>query len=194
MNRSGIADVFGHVHRDLWVVTAQAGQRRGGLIATFVTPASIVPEEPRVFIALARHHYTWSLVEESRAFALHLLGERHLDWVWRFGLESGRDLDKLDGLNLRHGPSGSPLLADALGWLDCQVETRLVMGDRTAYLAEVLDGALIAREPILTARSMWELAPAERRQQLSEQLKRDIALDAEAISAWRSHSPQDRSD
>ena len=77
---------------------------------------------PRVLIGLARQHYTWELVEASGAFALHLMGEEHLEWVWRFGLQSGRDQDKYAGLVFHTAASGSPLLRDALGWLDCRVE------------------------------------------------------------------------
>src|SRR5438874_504064 len=124
-------EILDRLDRELWLVTAQAVGRRGGLIATFVTSASIVPEMPRVLVGLARQHHTWGLVEESGALALHLLGVEHLDWVWRFGLQSGRDGDKFGGLAVETTPAGSPLLVDALAWLDCKVEARLETGDRT---------------------------------------------------------------
>jgi flavin reductase (DIM6/NTAB) family NADH-FMN oxidoreductase RutF len=100
--------LFQGLDRELWLVTAQAGPRRGGLIATFVGQASLVPDLPRVLVGLAQQHHTRELVEQSAAFGLHLLGEEHLDWVWRFGLRSGRDVDKLDGLRRARGPAGRP--------------------------------------------------------------------------------------
>jgi len=78
--------LFAWLDREIWLVAAQADSRRGGLIATFVNQASIVPDMPRMLVGLSRQHYTWELIEESNAFSLHLLGEQHLDWVWRFGL------------------------------------------------------------------------------------------------------------
>ena len=45
-----------------------------------------------------------------------MLREEHLDWVRRFGLESGRTTDKFAGLDHRPGPSGSPILDGAAGW------------------------------------------------------------------------------
>jgi flavin reductase (DIM6/NTAB) family NADH-FMN oxidoreductase RutF len=177
--------LFRELDRELWLVTAQAGPRHGGLIATFVCQASIVPDLPRVLVGLAKSHFTWELVEQSSAFGLHLLGEEHLDWVWRFGLPSGRDGDKLDGLSVRTGASGAPLLVETRGWLDCRVETRLDTGDRTVYLAEVLDAKAPDPRPILTLSRMIERAPAERRGELQEQLLRDGAVDAAAIMAWR---------
>ena len=111
-------------------MTAAADVNRGGLIATFVSQASIVPELPRVVIGIARQHFTWQLIEQTGAFALHLLGDEHLPWVWRFGLRSGRQGDKLDGIASRAGKTGSPILPDALAWLEARVEGRLDTGDR----------------------------------------------------------------
>jgi flavin reductase (DIM6/NTAB) family NADH-FMN oxidoreductase RutF len=177
--------VLDRVDPSLWLVTAQAGPRRGGLIATFVTSASIVPEMPRVLVGLARQHYTWDLVEASGAFTLHQLGERHLEWVWHFGLASGRGADKLAGLHVTAGKTGSPRLPDAPGWLECEVEARLETGDRTVYLAAVVDAGAAAPEPLLTTKRILELAPPEMKRRLKEMLTHDAAVDAAAIRAWR---------
>jgi flavin reductase (DIM6/NTAB) family NADH-FMN oxidoreductase RutF len=185
MDETAASTLFAWVDRELWLVTAQAGGRRGGLIATFVNQASIVPELPRVVVGLAKQHQTWGLVEASGAFALHLIGEQHLDWVWRFGLESGRDADKFRGLAPHAEATGSPLLDDAVGWLDCRVEARLDTGDRTLYLAEVVQGRVTHFGPPLTFKRLLELAPPDRLAELKRQLHADSYADAEAILAWR---------
>jgi flavin reductase (DIM6/NTAB) family NADH-FMN oxidoreductase RutF len=177
--------LFARLDRELWLVTAQAGALRGGLIATFVNQASIVPDLPRVLVGLAKRHYTWELVETSGAFALHLLGERHLDWVWRFGLSSARDADKFLGLRVHAGVTNSPLLDDALGWLECKVEAKLDTGDRTVYLGAIVDGRVVSADPPLTVSRMLQLAPSDKRAELKRQMEQDAAVDAEAIRAWR---------
>jgi flavin reductase (DIM6/NTAB) family NADH-FMN oxidoreductase RutF len=189
MKPADIAALFNSLDRELWLVTARHEARRGGLIATCVSQASIVPELPRVLVGLAKQHFTCELVEASGSFALHLLGERHLDWVWRFGLQSGRDGDKLSGLPHTEKRSGSPVLTDALGYLDCRVESRLDGGDRTFYLAEVLDGMIDRSAPALTFKRMLQLAPPDRLQALKQALHRDELVDAEAIRAWRGRQP-----
>jgi hypothetical protein len=83
------------------------------------------------------------------------------------------------------GATGSPLLAGALGWLDCRVEARLDTGDRTVYLAEVLQGQVTRPGPPLTVHGMLRRAPPERLQELREQMARDTAVDAAAVRAWR---------
>jgi flavin reductase (DIM6/NTAB) family NADH-FMN oxidoreductase RutF len=176
----------------LWIVTARSGKSVGGLVATFVSSASIVSECPRVVVGLARTHHTWQLVEETGAFALHLFTEDRMDWVRDFGMRSGREHDKLAGLNWHGGATGSPLLDDALGWLDCRVETQMETGDRTVYLAEVVDARVLNPGKPLTLKRLPAIASAEELQELKRQRAEDAVFDAEVIRMWRAmraHSP-----
>src|SRR5262249_21758376 len=147
--------------------------------------ASIVPELPRLLIGLAKQHHTRQLIEATGVFAAHLFDERHADWVERFGLQSGRDTDKLAGLATRPGVGGVPVLTDALGYLECRVEATLDTGDRTVYLAEVANGELTRPEAPLTMQRYLQLASVEQLRRLKEGLVRDAAVDAAAITAWR---------
>lgn len=180
-----VGQILARMDRELWLLTAAARGQRGGLIATFVSSASIVPSLPRVLVGLAKQHFTRQLVEGGRAFVLHLLGEEHLDWVWRFGLRSGRDDDKFVGLVVTPGANDSPILTDAPGWLECRVETAFDIGDRTVYVAEVTGGEFPRPGPLLTMSRLLQLAPPARLKELKAALERDAAVDARAIQAWR---------
>jgi len=168
----------------LWVVTAADARGPGGLVATFVSPASIAGAAPRMLVGVARRHHTWQLIEASGAFGLHLLGEENLDWASRFGLESGRSADKFAGLTYRRGVSGSPLLDGAAGWMDCRVEARMETGDRTVYLADVLDARAPAVAP-LSVQAWIPRLPPDARARLTAQYDSDAAEDAASIQAWR---------
>lgn len=171
--------------REIWLVTAGTPEQPAGLIATFVNSASIVPDMPRMLVGIARQHYTWQRIEASRAFVLHLLDETHLDWVWRFGLQSGHAIDKFADLTMIRTPIGCPRLPGVVAWLECRVESSLDTGDRTIYLAEVQNACLEATGPPLTMKRVLERAPAERMRELREGMARDSAVDAAAIDAWR---------
>src|SRR5439155_411404 len=123
----------------------------------------------------------------SRTFAMHLLSEENLELVWRFGVESGRTSDKFAGLQTETAPSGNLILPQTVGWLDCRVETSLDAGDRTLYVAEVVEGKVNNFAPPLTSRRLMELAPASRLTQMQRQRHHDSHLDTEAIRAWREH-------
>lgn len=178
-------DLFNLTDRELWIVTAAHGRRRGGLVATFVCRASLVETLPRVLAALAKQHHTWQLIEDSGSFGLHLFSAEQIDWVWHFGGSSGHAADKLAGWAYQTAVTGAPLLSEAIGWLDCRVESRLDTGDRTVYVAEVVAARQNRGDAPLTARELFRLAPPERRAELDQFRQRDSAIDAEAIVAWR---------
>jgi flavin reductase (DIM6/NTAB) family NADH-FMN oxidoreductase RutF len=73
------------------------------MIATMVIQASIVTEMPRQLISIDKQHNTHPLIEGSGAFALQLIDEAQLDLHWRFGLQSGRGVDKFAALQARTG-------------------------------------------------------------------------------------------
>jgi flavin reductase (DIM6/NTAB) family NADH-FMN oxidoreductase RutF len=175
----------------LWLVTAaedaHPGSRRGGCIATFVARASIVRARPRMVAGIAQQHHTWRMIEASGRFCLHLLPRGALDLVWRFALSSGRDADKFHGFPEDRTPAGSPLVAEALAWLDCRVETRMSTGDRTVYLAAVTGGGTLqpdAGAP-MTVGDLMQGAPPDKRAELDRLYARDGQIDTEAMRHWR---------
>ncbi len=170
----------------LWLVTAAHGGDRGGLIATFVANASVVPDEPRVAIGIAKHHFTWGLIDRAGAFGLHLVDLARADWVRRFGLRSGREADKFCGLAPEAGATSAPLLADAVLWAECVVEAALDTGDRSLFLGRVTRcGRGRPGRPLTMSAMSNGLEDADRRE-LADRLARDVAADAAAIREWRS--------
>ena len=186
MDVAQIRQVYAQLDPPLWLVTAADGDRRGGLIATTVTQASIVAEMPRQIITIDKRHNTHALIEGSGAFALHLIDETQLDLVWRFGLQSGRDVDKLAGLPFRTGATGSPLLTDALAWFDCRVEdgvwTRATAPSTWLPSSTVAGNGPIQHSPIAASS---KIAPPDQQKIMSEQYEHDVRLDAASIQRWR---------
>lgn len=185
MQLTEINQLLKAVDREVWVVTAASEGQRGGLLATFVSSISIVPSLPRLAVALSKQHHTWGLVQASKAFAVHLLTAEQIDLAWHFGMQSGRTVDKFQSVIWTPGITGSPILSVAEGWLECRVESRLDTGDRTLYLAEVVDGGFRHQFSPLTQRQLIERASPDRLQMLRDQLAADAALDARAIQQWR---------
>jgi flavin reductase (DIM6/NTAB) family NADH-FMN oxidoreductase RutF len=180
-----ISDILSSFDRTLWLVTAAHRRRRGGLIATFVSSASLVPSLPRMAVGLAKHHHTTSLVRQSGAFCLHLMSEADLDLVWHFALQSGHDVDKFATQPWSPRETGSPVLDRLPAWLDCRVEAVLDIGDRMLFVGEVVAGGEHTEPPPLTQRRLLSLAPRNRLEAMADHVDRDIDLDAPAILHWR---------
>ncbi len=181
-----IDSLLKNLGREVWVVTAAHGDRRGGLLATFVSPISIVPSLPRLAVALSKLHHTWELVQAAGAFAVHSLTIDQVELAWHFGTQSGRDVDKFATIAHSSGTTGSPILTAAPAFLECRVEASLDTGDRTLYLAEVVAGERPLAFSALTQNQLIERASPEQLQVLRTQLAEDADRDAAAIRQWRS--------
>ena len=133
-----VQQVFRCVVREVWVVTAATGERRGGLTVTWLSSASMDPQKPVVLVGLAPNHATTPLVEASGHFAAHLLRADQAGVAWRFASSSSRDGDKFAGLAVTEGAGKAPLLADCLARLECRVFHRVATGDRTYLWGDVV--------------------------------------------------------
>jgi flavin reductase (DIM6/NTAB) family NADH-FMN oxidoreductase RutF len=183
---SAIDQVFKIVDREVWILTAATDDgRRGGLVATWVSQASIEVEYPMIAVGLAPNHYTTELVEVSRVFAAHLITADQLELVWRFGLTSGRDTDKLAGLSLRQDASGAWILNDCLAWLTCRVVGRYDGGDRIYYFAEVLDGARNGDGAPLRQSDLIAKASQQQRQVMQAGQLADVTVLRPLREAWK---------
>jgi len=137
---SEIDSVLQLIDREIWIVTAAADGRRGGLCATWVSVASIDPQRPVIVAGLAPNHFTSELVSASGCFGLHLLRGDQVPLALNFAIGSGRDRDKLAALATTVGSTGVPLLTDCLTSLECRIFSRYETGDRWYFWADVVDG------------------------------------------------------
>ncbi|MBX9679971.1 MAG: flavin reductase family protein [Gemmataceae bacterium] len=188
-----VSTVFAQTDREVWLLAATDGERRGGLIATSVASASIVSDLPRIVLSLGKQHHTWKLVESSLKFVLHLLRDDQLELAWQFATTTGHHGDKFAELAFEAGPCG-PRLTDAAGWLDGVVETSLDLGDRTLYVVEIVEGQWIGPGPALTVQRMIRTAAPDQLRLVKSQMAEHGAADAEAIRRWRSRAESPRGD
>ncbi|MBL4885193.1 MAG: flavin reductase family protein, partial [Planctomycetaceae bacterium] len=169
----------------LWVVTSKDENGHGGLIATFVSNISIVKDCPRFLIGIAKHHHTWTLIENSGCCALHLFSKQSVNEVQRLGTCSGKQIDKLAGFQITHWATGAPILSDAVAAFDCKVESRFDSGDRTVYLLEVVEGHQLGTEPAMQFSDLWEHADLEQKNLMKNQLAAHGQIDQLAIEQFR---------
>jgi len=145
------------IDREVWIITAADDGRAGGLVATWVSAASIDRERPALLAGFGPNHFTTELVQASRAFGAHLLRREQIELAWNFARDSGRDRDKLHGLKVKRRHTGSPILVECLAWFDCRVFARYDAGDRLFFWADIVGGS--HREPIGSKDSTEENGP-----------------------------------
>lgn len=156
-----IAPIMGSLWSPIVAVTSRWQDRDNVQICVSIIAASIVPEKPRVLVQIYKTNHSHEMVLNSGAFALNFPRPDQLWWIKDFGLVSGRDNDKLAQVDTEPGQSGSPLIIDCWGYLDCRVINAMDGGDMTCFLADVLVGATRSRSEPLWWRDARARIPQE---------------------------------
>jgi flavin reductase (DIM6/NTAB) family NADH-FMN oxidoreductase RutF len=130
------------------VVTTRDGERRHGLTVSAFSSVSVTP--PRVLVCLNNESDSQPLVERSGVFAVHILGRQQVALGPRFAKLGPGPEDLFEGLTTRTEVTGAPILSECLAWLDCKVETALLVGSHTVFVGAVQAAGLGAEgEPVL---------------------------------------------
>ncbi len=181
-----IEAAFHLIDREVWIITARSPDgRSGGLVATWVMQSSIDAARPRLVAGIAANHFTAELIEASGGFAAHLISSAQMPLAWRFALGSGRDVEKLAGLETRPGVFGNPILTACLAWFDCRVIERHSTGDRHYYWAEVVDGGKISPGEPLRERQLFAAATPQQLAALRASRESDIAVQRPLAEKWQ---------
>jgi len=83
---------------------------------------------------------------KSRAFGVSILDEETpMQFIGRFGFKSGRDSEKLEGINYKFGQTRSPIVLDhATSYMDCELVTSMDAGTHTIFLGRVVDADVVS--------------------------------------------------
>ena len=188
MDYADIAPMMGTLWSPLAAVTSHWQGRDNVQMAVAIAAASIVPDRPRVAVQLYKTNLSHDMVLSGGAFALNFLRPDQLDLIGDFGLVSGRERDKLDGVAQTKGMSGSPLLTDCFGYLDCRVINAMDGGDMTCFLAEVVDGKTLSQGEPLWWRDARRKLPPEWLERWENKQSSEIAT-SRATMDKISHTP-----
>ena len=150
---SGLAKALGRIPSGLYILTVRRGDRATGLLASWVQQAGFDP--PMLTAAVQRDRYVGDWIAAGGRFTLNQLAVGSKALIRHFGRGFAEDAPAFEGLELREGARGGPILTAALAYLDVEVAAQVVEGDHRVFLARIVAGELLdpAAEPLLHVRS-----------------------------------------
>ncbi|MEO3784382.1 flavin reductase [Actinocorallia sp. B10E7] len=127
--------VLGQWPTGVVLVTTVAGDVWHGMTASSFSSVSLDP--PLVLVCLDTRLYSHRLISDSGRFGISILGRDQAELGLRF---AGRlsPAERFEGQEWLTPETGAPVLANALGWLDCRVAHAYPGGDHTIFVGEVL--------------------------------------------------------
>ena len=122
----------------LYVVCSKKDGKLNGQIAN--TVFQVCSEPPIIAVALNKQNLTNEFVSTSKVFTVSILSQdTPLSFIGGFGFKSGRDVDKLKGVNYKLGETGAPIVLDnTLAYLEAKVINQVEVGTHTIFVGEIV--------------------------------------------------------
>ncbi len=136
-----LRQVLGCFATGVAVVASQGQTGPAGVLVNSFTSVSLAP--PIVLFCIDRDSRTWPSVERSGCFAVSFLAGEQASIAYRFQ-QSG--IDRFEGVETLSPPTGSPVIAGALGYVDCEVIDVLTYGDHHLVFGAVREAARLGSE------------------------------------------------
>ncbi len=126
-------ETLGHYPTGVAVVTAVAEDDRpvGMVVGTF---SSVSLDPPLIAFFPAVSSKSFARLRNARAFAINVLAADQEPLCRRLATS---EADKFDGVRWRPGPLGSPILEDAVSWIECTFDLVREAGDHYVVLGLV---------------------------------------------------------
>jgi flavin reductase (DIM6/NTAB) family NADH-FMN oxidoreductase RutF len=128
------------------VLTVDTGRERLGLTVSSLVPLSLEP--PLVGVSISRDAAMHELLREAGGFTASLLAGGQ-EWLAQHFARGVPPIGMWQGVATEESERGAPLLAGALGWLECRLAAEHGTGDHTLFVGEVESVRLGAPAPPL---------------------------------------------
>ena len=140
-----VARALGRVSGGLYIVTAVQGTAKSAMVASWIAQASF---EPLGFtIAVAKDRAIESLMQVGDSFVLNCLGEDGFEAPMKHFLKRfPPGADRFEGVDWKPAPCGSPILADAVSYVECKVVSRMDANDHWVIYSEAIDGGVFNKD------------------------------------------------
>ena len=110
----------------------------------------ITSEPASIAVSINHDNYTNQCIQDTGRFAISILGENSDPGIiGTFGFKSGREQDKFK--DVEHVIRGHmPVVADACGYIVCEVIDKMETSTHTVFLGKVVDADTLKKDTPMT--------------------------------------------
>lgn len=122
----------------LYIVCSGDKNAGNGFISN--TVFQITSEPPQFAASCNKDNYTCGLIEQTGSFSVSILHQdADAGLIGKFGYRSGKDLNKMEGSNVRYGETGVPIvLDDSIATMEFKVVQKIDMGSHMLFIGELV--------------------------------------------------------
>jgi flavin reductase (DIM6/NTAB) family NADH-FMN oxidoreductase RutF len=143
-------DALRKISYGMYIVGSHKGDKLNGQIAN--TVFQISSEPPTVAVSINKTNLTHEYIEASKVFSASFLCESAtLPFIGGFGFKSGRNVDKMKGVNFKVGQTGSPIFLDnTTAYIEAEVINELDVITHTLYIGKVVAAEILNENVCMT--------------------------------------------
>jgi len=134
----------------MYIIGSYMGDKLNGQVAN--TVFQITSEPPTIAVSINKSNLTHEYIEASKVFSASILHqETPLPYIGNFGFKSGRDVDKLKGVNYRTGKTKAPVFIDhATAYLEAEVIQGVDVGTHTIFIGRIVTAEVLTEDTCMT--------------------------------------------
>ncbi len=140
---------LGRLSGGLYIITAKKGEAASAMLASWVSQASVEPLG--ITIAVAKDRAIEAFLHAGDQFILNVLEEGNYQHLMKHFLKRfAPGADRFAGIKVHPAANGSPILGEALAYLECEVVSRMECSDHWLVYSTV-DVGRVSKPDALTA-------------------------------------------
>lgn len=141
---------FYSISYGLYIVSSGDMNKGNGYISN--TFFQVTSDPPRFATCCNKNNYTAEFMKNSGSFAVSVLHTDTSSEIFsRFGYKCGRDIDKLEGMSVKYGKTGVPIvLNDSIAFFEFKIIQTIDIGTHLMFIGDLVQAEMIdgTKEPI----------------------------------------------
>ncbi len=131
-------DAFKKMSYGLYIVSSGNQENGNGYISNSVFQVTAKPAQ--IAACCHKDNFTTEIIEKTESFAISILhNDAESNVIDKFGYNSGAEINKMAGMNVRYGATGVPvILNDVIAWIECRLVKTVDVGSHMIFIGEVL--------------------------------------------------------
>jgi len=127
----------------LYIVCSGSKEKGNGYISN--TVFQVTSEPPHFATCCHKENHTAELIRSSGAYSVSVLHKDAApDTIGTFGYKSGSDTDKLKGMQIRYGETGTPIvLTDTIAFMEFRVTETIDVGTHLMFIGKLVQSEIL---------------------------------------------------
>lgn len=134
----------------LYIVSSGSKEYGNGFISN--TVFQVTSEPPRFATSCNKNNHTAGVIHSSGYFSVSVLhSDTSAGLIGTFGYKSGKDINKMEGMDLNYGETGVPIVMnESIAFLECRVIETYDVGTHLVFIGELVRAEVLeeGKEPL----------------------------------------------